>query len=208
MIGSSWFILKDDIKATFIGNSAVTIGGAIHAFNEQTDECMLTTNGSNISMLFYNNTASQSGISIFSNNLYHCSPQQFFTLSEARTFYHIISNGTLDKGLSTMVDGLCICWQQNSSNCTIHNKIIVYPGMMLQFPVATLDVLNQITFAEISLNLLKFSSESYSTLNMNWYLDLPIQTLSKKKCTLVNVTFFMHSGTIVMILSYCFKCKS
>ena len=67
--------------------------------------------------------------------------------------------------------------------------------MMLQFPVATLDVFNQITFAEISLSLLKFSSGSYSTLNMNWYLDLPIQTLSQNKCTLVNVTFFVHSGT-------------
>ena len=194
VIGSSWFILKDDLKAKFIGNSAVTIGGAIHAFNEQTDECMFTTNGSNISMLFYNNTASQSGISIFSNNLYHCSPKQFVTPSEAKTFYHNISNGTLDKGLSTVVAGLCICWQQNSSNCTILDTI-VYPGMMLQFPAATLDVFNQITFAEISLSLLKFSSESYSTLNMNWYLDLPIQTLSQKKCTLVNVTFFMHSGT-------------
>ena len=49
VIGSSWFILNDGLNATFIGNSAVTKGGAIYAYSEQTQECMFTTapNGSN-----------------------------------------------------------------------------------------------------------------------------------------------------------------
>ena len=49
VIGSSWFILNDGLNAKFIGNSAVTKGGAIYAYNEQTQECMFTTapNGSN-----------------------------------------------------------------------------------------------------------------------------------------------------------------
>ena len=51
VIGSSWFILNDGLNAKFIGNSAVTKGGAIYAYNEQTQECMFTPNGSNICML-------------------------------------------------------------------------------------------------------------------------------------------------------------
>ena len=196
VIGSSWFILNDGLDAKFIGNSAVTIGGAIYAYNEQTDECMFTSNGSNIGMFFYNNTASYSGSSIFSNNLYNCSAgKKFINLSEAKSFYHNISNSTLDRGLSTVVDRLCICWQQNNFNCTTLQSINVYPGMKLHFPLAALDIFNQVTFAEVSLSLLKFSFESYSTLITDWYFDVPIQTLSQNKCTLVNVTFFKHPGT-------------
>ena len=67
VIGSSWFILNDGLIANFSGNSAVTKGGAIYAYNEQTQECMFTApNGSNnISMIFQDNTASYSGSSIF-----------------------------------------------------------------------------------------------------------------------------------------------
>ena len=100
VIGSSWFILNDGLNAKFIGNSAVTKGGAIYAYNEQTQECMFTApNGSNnISMLFHDNTASYSGNSIFSNNLYNClAGNKSFITSDAKTFYHNISNGTLDR---------------------------------------------------------------------------------------------------------------
>ena len=92
VIGSSWFILNDGLNATFIGNSAVTKGGAIYAYNEQTQECMFTApNGSNnIIMLFQNNTANYSGSSIFSNNLYNCwDRNQFFTTSDAKIFITI-----------------------------------------------------------------------------------------------------------------------
>ena len=51
MIGSSWFILNDGLNTKFIGNSAVTKGGAIYAYSEHTQECTFTPNGSNISML-------------------------------------------------------------------------------------------------------------------------------------------------------------
>ena len=35
VIGSSWFILSDGLNATFIGNSAVTKGGAIYAYKNR-----------------------------------------------------------------------------------------------------------------------------------------------------------------------------
>ena len=160
VVDSSWFILNDSLIAKFIGNSAMTTGGAIYASINQKTECMFTTKGSNISMLFYNNTASYSGSSILSNQLYKCKAgQSDIDLSNASLFYHNISNGTLDRGLSTVVNKLCICWQQNSSNCTESlDGTIVYPGMKLHFPMAALDVFNQVTFAEISMLLLTNSS--------------------------------------------------
>ena len=199
MIGSSWFILNDGLIANFIGNSAVTKGGAIYAYNEQTQECMFTApNGSNnISMLFHDNTASYSGSSIFSNNLYNCEAgNKSLTPLEAKTFYHNISNGTLDRGLSTVVDRLCICWQQNSSNCTHLDGTIVYPGMTLHFSMAALDVFNQVTFTEISLILLKYgpiSEAKFYTLNKKWYLESPMQIIAQNSCTMVNVTFVKHT---------------
>ena len=148
-------------------------------------------------MLFYDNTASDSGSSIFSNNLYNCCARnQFLTPSEAKTFYHNVSNGTLDGGLSTVVHRLCICWQQNGSNCTNLDGTIVYPGMTLHFPVAALDVFNQVTSAEISLLLLNYSTLSsaiFYTLNKKWYLESPIQVIAQNSCTMVNVTFLKRT---------------
>ena len=193
VIGSSWFILKDGLNAKFIGNSAMTVGGAIYAYNEQTQECMFTPNGSNISMLFHNNTASYSGSSIFSNNLYDCFPP--FVASNGKKFYLNISNGTLDKGLSTVVNKLCICWQQNSSNCTKRlDGTIVYPGMTLHLTVAALDVFNQVTFAKILLSVLSYNYGAFHTLNKYWYLDSPMQLISQDSCTLINVTFLKLAG--------------
>ena len=169
-----------------------------------------TPNGSNnISMLFHDNTASYSGSSIFSNNLYNCEAgQTFLNLSIAKTFYRNISNGTLDGGLSTVVDRLCICWQQNSFNCTNLDGTIVYPGMTLHFTMAALDVFNQVTFAEISLLLLNFSPSSetkFDTLNKKWYLESPIQIIAQNSCTMVNVTFFKctsndHNDYVLLLL--------
>ena len=200
--GSSWFILRDSLNATFIGNSAMTIGGAIYAYNEQMQECTFTLNGSIIGILFYNNTASYSGNSVFSNNLYNCrAGQNFINSSNADSFYHNISNGTLDEGLSTIANMLCLSWQQNSSNCANREKItFVYPGMTLQLPIVALDVLNKVTFAEIWLALMNFTpfdvrNLAYPSLNKNWYVSSDIKTLSQHNFTLVNVTIFKRPST-------------
>ena len=65
LIGSSRFILQDGLVAVFNRNLAFISGGAIYAYNDITNEFMFTPNGSNISMLFQNNTAIYSGNSIF-----------------------------------------------------------------------------------------------------------------------------------------------
>ena len=122
------------------------------------------------------------------------------TPSEAEIFYHNISNGTLGGGFSTVVNKLCICWQQNSSNCTNLDGTIVYPGMTLHFPVAALDVFNQVTFAEISLKYGTPSGTVFYTLTKKWYLEPPTQIIAQNSCTLVNVTFLKHTSTTMMIL--------
>ena len=200
--GSSWFILRDSLNATFIGNSAMTKGGAIYAYNEQMQECTFTLNGSIIGILFYNNTASYSGNSVFSNNLYNCrAGQNFINSSNADSFYHNISNGTLDGGLSTIANRLCLSWQQNIFNCANREKItFVYPGMTLQLPIVALDVLNKVTFAEIWLALMNFTpfdvrNLAYPSLNKNWYVSSDIKTLSQHNFTLVNVTILKRPST-------------
>uniref|UniRef100_A0A1X7UEM8 Right handed beta helix domain-containing protein n=1 Tax=Amphimedon queenslandica TaxID=400682 RepID=A0A1X7UEM8_AMPQE len=109
LTGSSRFILKDGLNATFIHNVAFTAGGAIYAYNDITSECMFTpsTDGSNITMLFINNSATYSGNSIFSNNLYNCSTRKNFYPVVAKRYYHALSRGTIfneidDKQLSTV----------------------------------------------------------------------------------------------------------
>ena len=53
VIGSSWFVLNESLKANFTGNSAMTSGGAIYAYNEQTKDCMFTTIMVQILLCFY-----------------------------------------------------------------------------------------------------------------------------------------------------------
>ena len=197
LIGSSKFILQDGLVAVFNRNAAFNSGGALYAYNDITHECMFTPNGSNISMLFRHNTATYSGNSIFSNNLYNCSmlPGNL-TVPQAITLYHNISNGTLNKGLSTTVDKLCVC-HRNSSTCTVlKDAINVYPGMTLYFSIAAFDAFNQITYTEISLNLLNESLIAKHFPSLNWYIDSNGRSLSQGKCTLVNIPLFKRHDIV------------
>ena len=188
MTGSSRFILQDGLNATFIHNVAFTTGGAIYAYNSITSECMFTPNGSNVTMLFIDNSAAYSGNSIFCNNLYNCSTMKNFDLSAAKHFYQNLSQGTLfhstKKQVSTVAFKQVIC-NGGSSNLMNKNKgITVYPGMMLYFPMAILDAFNQSTSSDISLNIV-----CYDYLNIkasryipseNWYVTPSIIHLSRK----------------------------
>ena len=72
----SYFLLSNGLNATFINNTALTIGGAIYAIaDDDFYKCMFqnnTKNITNIRMTFIDNTASEAGSSIYSNNLYNC----------------------------------------------------------------------------------------------------------------------------------------
>ena len=199
LIGSSRFILQDGLVAKFRKNLALTSGGAIYAYNDITKKCMFTPNGSsNISMLFQNNTAIYSGNSIFSNNLYNCLNTMLHNnlpVQQAKNLYHNISNGTLNGGLSTTVDKLCVC-RPNSSTCTILDAVIVYPGMTLYFSIAAFDAFSQITYTEISLNLLNESLTALHLPSLNWYIDSNGRSLSQGQCTLVNIPLFKRHDIV------------
>ena len=73
--GLSYFYLYNGLNATFINNTALTIGGAIYAIADIGDTCMFqsyTNNITDIKMTFINNTASKAGSSIYSNNIHGC----------------------------------------------------------------------------------------------------------------------------------------
>uniref|UniRef100_A0A1X7TMQ6 Right handed beta helix domain-containing protein n=1 Tax=Amphimedon queenslandica TaxID=400682 RepID=A0A1X7TMQ6_AMPQE len=71
--GLSYFLLSNGLNATFINNTALSIGGAIYAIaDDDFHKCMFqnnTENITNITMTFINNTAAEAGSSIYSNNL-------------------------------------------------------------------------------------------------------------------------------------------
>ena len=74
--GLSYFLLSNGLNATFINNTALTIGGAIYAVADvDFKNCMFQNNAQNITnikMKLINNAASEAGSSIYSNNLYGC----------------------------------------------------------------------------------------------------------------------------------------
>ena len=200
LTGSSRFILKDGLNATFIHNVAFTTGGAIYAYNDITSECMFTANGSNVTMLFIDNSATYSGNSIFSNNLYSCSAKTNFDAAVAKKFYCDLSQGTLfstDKQLSTVAFKQMICYNDTSNFMNEAKSIVVYPGMMLHFPMAVLDAFNQSTNTDVSLSLLRFkylkTISSKSAPSENWYVTPNIIILSENNCTTVNVTIFKRT---------------
>ena len=201
LTGSSRFILQDGLNATFIHNVAFTTGGAIYAYNSITSECMFTPNGSNV-MLFIDNSAAYSGNSIFSNNLYNCSTIEKFDPKVAKKLYFKLSKGCLfnskEKQLSTVAFKQEICHHDSSH---FKNKgIIVYPGMMLHFPMVVLDVFNQSTRSDVSLNIVyKDYKLSTKIPSENWYIAPKSVTLPGNNCTVVNVTILKRTENDVQI---------
>ena len=197
LTGSSRFILQDGLNATFIHNVALENGGAIYAYNSVMSECMFTPTDLNNTMLlkFINNSATNSGNSIFSNNLYNCSTMQNFNILAAKNFYqnlshHTLFNETDDQQVSTVTFKQKICSNDSSK---FKNSIVVYPGMMLHFSMAVLDAFNQPTGSDLSLNLLDEYSPKRKVPSKNWYSTPNIITLSPRNCTMINVTIFKRT---------------
>ena len=202
LTGSSRFILQEGLNATFIHNVAFTNGGAIYAYNSITSECMFTPiNGSDVTMLFIDNSAVYSGNSIFSNNLYSCSTMNKFDAKVAKKLYYKLSQGTLfnstEKQLSTVPFKQVICYHDSSRFMNDSNDIVVYPGMMLHFPMAVHDAFNQSTRSDVSLNFVRLHclntiAPQYIP-SENWYITPNSITLSEKNCKMVNVTILKRT---------------
>ena len=212
LTGSSRFILQDGVIATFIHNVALENGGAIYAYNSVTSECMFTPTDLNcintMLLKFINNIATNSGKSIFSNNLYNCSTMQNFHVSVAKKFYqdlshHTLFNETDDQQVSTVAIKQKICSNDSSNFMNRYESIVVYPGMMLHFSMAVLDAFNQPTGNDVSLNLLDQHSLKRKVPSKNWYITPNSITLSPRSCTMINVTIFKRTEKDDSFLMLC-----
>ena len=100
--GLSYFLLSNGLNATFINNTALTIGGAIYAIADNDfHKCMFqnnTENITNIKMTFIDNTASEAGSSIYSNNLDDCCTKLAFSFSPSKIW-----------NFSVPPTSLCLC---------------------------------------------------------------------------------------------------
>ena len=210
LTGSSRFILQDGLNATFIHNVAFTTGGAIYAYNSITSECMFTPNGSNVTMIFIDNSAAYSGNSIFSNNLYNCSTMKTVGPSVAKNLLRNLSQGTLfnstEKQVSTVAFKQVMCYNGSSKLMNKNKGIIVYPGMMLYFSMAVLDAFNQSTSSDISPNIVRYDYLNLRTSRYipseNWYATPSIIHLSRKNCTKVNVTILKRTQHDIPFLKF------
>ena len=121
--GSSFFILRSGLNATFINNTALTIGGAIYAMaDDDFTPCMFqnnTGNANNISMTFIDNTASEAGSSIYSNNLYECNTYNDNTMLDYKKVFSFSS-----KHRNISMPPTLLCWCDVS--CNVTNATIEY----------------------------------------------------------------------------------
>ena len=209
--GDGMFYFQNGLRASFINNTALTKGGAIYVYgrnNGVTNQCKFQSDvGShhnisklNVSILFINNSAVESGNSIFSTHIYNCYVNKHhFNHHESRVYYRTISNGTLENGLSTLPIKRCVCYM---GNCIGHNeqRIDAYPGQKIHVPLAAVDPQDKITYTDVSLTLAYevYIHGFYTLYNLpSWYIssnDIS-QVLLESQCTTVNATLMSKGGT-------------
>ena len=120
--GLSYFLLSNGLNATFINNTALTIGGAIYAIaDEDFHKCMFqnsTENITNIKMTFINNTAAEAGSSFYSNNLYDCKPDsgKLNLINKSSTF-------SLSKHRNISIPPTSLCWCHSISKMKCNNAL-------------------------------------------------------------------------------------
>ena len=114
--GLSYFFLSNGLNATFINNTALTIGGAIYAIaDDDLHKCMFqnsTDNIINITLTFINNTAAEAGSSIYSNNLDQCKSGSNFMLNLTKIFSFSSS-----KHQNISIPPTSLCWCHNETKC-------------------------------------------------------------------------------------------
>ena len=139
--GSSFFLFSSELTATFINNTALTIGGAIYAMaDDGSSKCMFQNNtinaATNTSMTFINNTASEAGSSIYSNNLYGCDHDE--NMLDYNTVFSFYSK---HRNISMPPTSLCLCDVHVSCNANDvtneHNlSAFIRPGQNIGLQLA------------------------------------------------------------------------
>uniref|UniRef100_A0A1X7TZ39 Right handed beta helix domain-containing protein n=1 Tax=Amphimedon queenslandica TaxID=400682 RepID=A0A1X7TZ39_AMPQE len=143
--GSSYFLLSNRLNATFINNTALTIGGAIYAIaDDDFNRCMFqnnTNNITNIKMTFINNTASEAGSSIYSNNLYECQTDSYRVnlMNKSNTIFSFFYS----KHQNFSMPPTSLCWCDVDPCCNTndeaneyHLSAFMHPGQNIRLQLA------------------------------------------------------------------------
>ena len=132
--GQSYFLLSNGLNATFINNTALTIGGAIYAIGDDDfQKCMFqnnTDNITNIKMTFIDNTAAEVGSSIYSNNLDYCYTKLTFSFSPSKIWNISVPPTSLCLCLCEYSDVSCI--QSDAYNLSVSMR----PGQNIRLQLA------------------------------------------------------------------------
>ena len=141
--GSSYFLLSNGLNATFINNTALTIGGAIYAIaDDDFNKCMFqnsTKNITNIKMTFIDNTAAEAGSSIYSKNLYDCKPDsdKCNLMNIPKTIFSF--SFSKHQKISIPPTSLCLCNVDLSCNAATNEynlSAFIHPGQNIGLQLA------------------------------------------------------------------------
>ena len=161
IIGYSHFHLDEGLCASFINNAAQTIGGAIYAYDDNSNQCIFKAHEVT-TMTFINNTAGQSGSSIYSNNMYECVEYgKARTQNQSMVFYNstfsFVSFSLLNH-ISTPSFRLHYCknispfLSESDRQHMPHYFKPIYPGQKIVIPLYAKDLYtNKTVYAMVSL---------------------------------------------------------
>ena len=208
--GSSYFLLSNGLNATFINNTALTIGGAIYAiadddFQKNRSTCMFQTstkNITNIKMTFIDNTASEAGSSIYSNNLHGCDWIYPYYPLDYNTILSFSSN---HRNISIPPTSLCLCNVDLSCNTSDVNEYnlnaFIRPGQNIQLQLAAVYI-----YHDIDSQIIQYEYAAVTSLVINcdsvhsvlsWQVSANSANqalLEKQDCTSVTVTLLKNKN--------------
>ena len=207
--GLSYFLLSNGLNATFINNTALTIGGAIYAIaDDDFHNCMFqnnTENITNIKMTFIDNTASEAGSSIYSNNLHDCKPD-----SDKRNLMNIpktIFSFSFSKhqDISIPPISLCLCNVDQSCITNVKNEnnltVFIRPGQNIGLQLAAV-----YTYHKLDLHIIQYGYAAVNFLLIDrdnvhsvpsWQVSANSANqalLEKQDCTSVTITLLKNKN--------------
>ena len=208
--GSSYFLLSNGLNATFINNTALTIGGAIYAIaDDDFNKCMFqnnTMNITNIKMTFIDNTAAEAGSSIYSNNLYDCKPHsgRLNLINKSSTLFSF--SFSKHRNISMPPTSLILC-DVTSNTCTSDVKngynlsLFIRPGQNIQHQLAAV-----YTYPYLDLHIIQYgyAAVTFLLIDRNNVHSVPSWQVSansanqalleKQDCTSVTITLLKNKN--------------
>ena len=212
--GLSYFLLSNGLNATFINNTALTIGGAIYAVaNDEFQEsitCMFqsnTNNITNIKMTFINNTALETGSSIYSNNLYGCKTDsdKVNLMNQLNTPFSF--SFSKYQNFSIPPTSLCSCDQYIDTSCNTSDvkneyklRASICPGQNIRLQLAAVYYYNFdvhiMQYGYAAVTFLMIDSDNVHSVP-SWQISANSANqvlLEKQDCTSVTITLLKNKN--------------